>query len=100
MNIPLLNPLAGGATLSVALFFLGAGFAVGLIHFSLLRKTADAVTAGLVSRPMLQTIARFAITIAALYLASRSGAVALVAAALGLVAARTLALRPFRRGAL
>jgi hypothetical protein len=99
MNIPLLDPPAVWPTLGVALFFLGAGFAVGLIHFSLLRKTADAVTAGLVSRPILQTVARLAITGATLYLASRSGAMALLAAALGLVAARALALRPFRKGA-
>jgi len=97
MNLPSLHPLAGWTPLSIALVFLGTGFAVGFVHFSLLRKTADGVAAGLVSRPILQTVARFALTILVLYLASRSGAVALMAATLGLVAARALVLRSCRK---
>jgi F1F0 ATPase subunit 2 len=99
MNLPSPYTLASWPALSIALIFLSAGFVAGFVHFSLLRKTADDVAAGLVSRPILQTLARFAITIAALYLASRSGAVALVAATLGVVAARALVLRPCRKAA-
>lgn len=99
MNV-LLAPSAfpwGPAVIAPA--FLVLGFAVGSLHFRLLRQTAHAVTEGRVAAPIIHAVARFAVTGAALYFASRLGALPLLSAALGLIAARFVILRSARKPA-
>ncbi len=84
----LLLPVAIGLTL---------GFAAGLLHFHLLRRTARAVAEGRVGLFLLQACLRFTVTGAALYLAGRWQAAALPAAALGIMAGRFVVLRPYRK---
>ena len=93
MNLPL--PLAVGGWPAIALAFLGLGFAAGLFHFGLLRRTARAICAGRTRAAGGQFVIRFAAIGAVLYLAARLGAAPLLSAALGLTAARFVLLRSF-----
>jgi F1F0 ATPase subunit 2 len=75
-----------------------AGLVVGLVHFAALWWTTELYSAGrgqLAAAAL--TISRFAGTIVFLGLAARLGALPLLAAFLGFLLARSLALRAARR---
>ncbi len=95
MNLPL--PLAVGdwSSPAIALAFLGLGFAAGLFHFGLLRRTARAISEGRARAAAGHFVIRFLATGAVLYLAARLGAVPLLSAALGLTVARSVLFRSF-----
>lgn len=75
-----------------------AGLALGLAYFAALRQTAALLgTGGSRLRPLLLTLARVAGAALAFFFAARLGAAPLLAAFLGFLAARALALRWVRR---
>jgi F1-F0 ATPase (N-ATPase) AtpR subunit len=75
-----------------------AGLALGLAYFAVLRRTAELLgTGGSRLRPLLLTLARIAVAALAFFFAARLGAAPLLAAFIGFLAARALALRRVRR---
>lgn len=99
MNLPPPLAVGGWPPLVIALAFLGQGFAAGLFHFGLLRRTARAISDGQARAAACHLVIRFAATGAVLYLAARLGAAPLLSAALGLTAARFVILRSCLRPA-
>jgi uncharacterized membrane protein len=99
MNLPPPLAVGGWPPLVIALAFLGLGFAAGLFHFGLLRRTARAISDGQARAAAGHLVIRFAATGAVLYLAARLGAAPLLSAALGLAAARFVILRSCLRPA-
>jgi hypothetical protein len=84
----------------VLIFAMGfAGLAFGLLYFASVRRTAALLTArkGL-AWPLAFTFGRIAAAALFLALAARLGAAPLLAAFLGFLLARTVALRKARRG--
>ena len=76
-----------------ALAALTGGFAIGLLHFLSLRFCVDAFAGGKAARAIVLQFGRFAVTGLALYGFARLGALPLLFAALGLLAARAILLR-------
>jgi hypothetical protein len=74
--------------------FIVVGLAAGLLHFGLLRRNAELfMRGGAVSRALGLLVIRFTLTAAALIFAVRFGAWSLMTCALGILAARQMALR-------
>lgn len=85
------------APLGTALSCLGVGLAAGLAYFSLTRRTAALIVDGQgVLLPVSLTLARLLGIALVLTLVAQAGALALISAFIGVLAARTLTLR--RRG--
>jgi len=82
----------------LALVVAPAALAIGIFHFALLRKTVDlySMSRGGFAAAAL-TLGRIAGTVSFFVLAARLGALSLLAAFLGFLSARTLALRATRR---
>lgn len=99
MNLPLPLATGGWPPPAIAFAFLGLGFAAGLFHFGLLRRTARSISEGRASAAAGHFVIRFAVTGAVLYLAARLGAAPLLSAALGVTAARFVLLRSCLRPA-
>ncbi|WP_206456181.1 N-ATPase subunit AtpR [Aurantimonas marina] len=78
--------------------FLAAGFALGLAHFSALWHQARRLASGMSFWPTgAVAIARFALLVGALTLASLHGAPALFAMTIGLLGGRAFVMRRVRR---
>lgn len=87
-------------TVSCAVLWLAAGAAVGAFHFLSLRATARMLAASTSFRAALTLhLVRFPLTAGALVLIARHGAAPLLAATLGLVAARTAVVATAVQGA-
>ncbi len=77
-----------------------AGVAFGLTYFATLRRSVAALAGGGGwVRPLALTLARLGAAVVFLALAAKLGAAALIAAFLGFLLARTIALRAARRAA-
>jgi NhaP-type Na+/H+ or K+/H+ antiporter len=88
--------LASAATLALATAL--TGFAFGLVYFAALKRTVALYGAGRGwLGPTALTLGRLAVAVVLLVLAARLGAVPLLAAFAGFLAARALALRAARR---
>lgn len=85
-------------TAEVAMLAASAGFAFGLLYFAALKRSvAMFADARGVLAPLGLTLARFAAAVVLLGLAAQLGAAALLAAFVGFLLARNLALRLARR---
>jgi F1F0 ATPase subunit 2 len=85
-------------TIALAALMAVAGTALGLAYFACLRRTVDLFASGAGwARPVLLTLLRIAGAAGALALAARFGAPALLAAFLGFLLARAIALKGARR---
>lgn len=83
--------IASLATVASAMAF--AGCVMGLVYFLALRRTASLFAAGTGwARPLALSLGRIVMAVVLLALAARLGAVALLAAFLGFLAARAVAL--------
>jgi hypothetical protein len=86
------------ATLVRVALFAVAGLALGAAYFLVLRRTVEVYLSGRqLFVPAFLTVARIAGAIVLLVVAGQFGAMALLAAFLGFLGARTLALRTTRR---
>jgi hypothetical protein len=90
------------AAVSIAKFAMlpaSAGFAFGLLYFAALKRSVAVFVAGRgLLAPLSLTLARLAAAVVFLGLAAHVGAAALLAAFIGFLLARTLALRSAQRG--
>jgi hypothetical protein len=83
-------------TLILSLAFLVLGLSAGAVHFALVARDADVVVRrGALWPILLLRIGRMALIAVLLYLAARSGALPLLAAAGGVFVARQWALKRF-----
>jgi hypothetical protein len=85
-------------TAEVAMVMASAGFAFGLVYFAALKRTVAVLASdrGLLA-PLALTAARFAAAVAFLGMTAKLGAPALLAAFVGVLLARSAALRLARR---
>ena len=74
-----------------------AGFGFGRLYFAAIRRTAQLLASGAWRAPLLLTIGRLATALAVFGLAARLGAACLLGVLLGLLVARSTALRQARR---
>ena len=85
-------------TAALAAGMIISGFAFGLLYFATLKRAAALFASGSSwMGPLGLTLGRIAAAVIFLSLAARLGAAALLAAFLGFLVARALALRPERR---
>lgn len=83
-------------TLILSLAFLVLGLSAGAVHFALVARDAGRVVRrGAVWPMLLLRVGRMALIAVLLYVAARSGAVPLLAAAAGVLVARQWALKRF-----
>ncbi len=85
-------------TLLLALVFLALGAAAGAVHFAMIARDAELlIGGGSGSRVAWLRIGRLALSTGVLFLAALSGSVPLIAAMIGLMAARQWATSRFGR---
>jgi F1-F0 ATPase (N-ATPase) AtpR subunit len=93
-----MNDATAAHAVELAMMMASAGFAFGLVYFTALKRTVAifATGRGLLT-PLALTVARFAAAIAFLVIAAKLGAVALLAAFVGFLLARSVILRLAQR---
>lgn len=96
MDERVVTALAPGALIAplVVVACLAAGVVLGIVHFSMLRRTAAlAVGGGRTSLLLALTVGRLALLVGGLYGTSRFGALPLLAAAAGVLVGRQVVVR-------